>query len=139
MLYELIGIVRINNHLHRSLETKELVGTIGKLIIQNRGVVRDIVNMGERQLPQIMRKDQERHFRGFHFMMLFDASSGVQNEILRTLKKDPRVIRSSIVKVNTKRSLDVAASLDRANNIPTIFDKVLAKTDMHNSNSTQLY
>jgi small subunit ribosomal protein S6 len=60
-----------------------------------------------------MTKDQDHHFRGHRFLMLFDSSTSVQSEILRTLKADPRVIRSMIVKVNDKK-LGTGSSLDRA-------------------------
>lgn len=86
--------------------------TIGKLIIQNRGVIRQIKSLGKEFLPKIMTKDQEQHFQGTRFLMLFDSSTSVQSEILRTLKADPRVIRSMTVKVDDKR-LATGSSLDR--------------------------
>ncbi|CCD27434.1 mitochondrial 37S ribosomal protein bS6m NDAI_0K02430 [Naumovozyma dairenensis CBS 421] len=129
MLYELIGIVRILDPVMRHKEAKDVVTTIGKLIIQNRGVVRSIIPMKDTfQLPKIMKKDQEHHFQGYRFMMLFDSSAGVQSEILRTLKKDPRVIRSSIVKVNMGKELDVASSLDKVAGYKSILQKVNASS-----------
>ncbi|KAH3899805.1 mitochondrial 37S ribosomal protein bS6m SCDLUD_004098 [Saccharomycodes ludwigii] len=127
MLYELISIVRIVSPATSSNEAKELATTIGKLIIQNRGVVRDIVPMGARRLPSIIKKDQEQHFQGYHFLMLFDSSSAVQSEILRTLKNDPRVIRSSIVKVDNTKNWDVASSIDRAKMNQSFLDKEKVK------------
>ncbi|EDO19516.1 hypothetical protein Kpol_1018p47 [Vanderwaltozyma polyspora DSM 70294] len=123
MLYELIGIVRVMNPVVANKEAKELATTIGKLIINNRGVVRKISPMGTSPLPKIIKKDEEQHFQGYQFMMLFDASVGVQSEILRTLKNDPRVIRSSIIKVDTTKELDVAPSIDRAAGYKTILEK----------------
>ncbi|KAG0662984.1 mitochondrial ribosomal small subunit component [Maudiozyma exigua] len=114
MLYELVGIVRTLNRTSQSTEAKELLTTIGKLILNNRGVIRKIVPMGQRQLPKIMKKDQEQHINGYHFLMLFDSSASVQSEILRTLKKDPRVIRSSIVKVDLEKRLTTPSSLHKA-------------------------
>lgn len=92
---------------------KRVATTLGRLIIQNRGVVRKIQSMGNETLPKIMRKDQERHFQGHRFLMLFDSSAPVQSEILRTLKADPRIIRSYMQKVSDK-NLDPGSSLDRA-------------------------
>lgn len=60
-----------------------------------------------------MKKDQDHHFQGHRFLMLFDSSGPVQTEILRTLKSDPRVIRSYIQRV-CDRDLDPGTSLDRA-------------------------
>ncbi|CDO95960.1 unnamed protein product [Kluyveromyces dobzhanskii CBS 2104] len=114
MLYELVSIVRVSNPLAANAEAKELATTIGKLIIQNRGVVRKIVPMGNKLLPKIIKKDQEQHFQGYHFLMLFDSSAPVQSEILRTLKKDPRVIRSNIIKLNMHKKLDIPTSFERA-------------------------
>lgn len=123
MLYELVGIVRVMNPLAANAEAKDLATTIGKLVIQNRGVVRKIVPMGNRLLPKIIKKDQERHFQGYHFSMMFDSSAGVQSEILRTLKNDPRVIRSFIAKVKTDKRLDVATSSERASGYGTLLEK----------------
>lgn len=124
MLYELVSIVRVVNPNNASKEAKELATTIGKLVIQNRGVVRRILPMGSKLLPKIIKKDQEQHFQGSHFLMLFDSSAAVQTEILRTLKNDPRVIRSSIVKIKTDRHLDIASSLERSSGYNSILEKV---------------
>lgn len=124
MLYEVLGIVRVVNPTAANKEAKDLATTIGKLVIQNRGVVRKILPMGSKLLPKITKKDQEQHFQGYHFLMLFDSSAAVQSEILRTLKNDPRVIRSSIVKVNNAKQLDVASSLERSSGYNSILEKV---------------
>lgn len=124
MLYELVGIVRVLSPSTPSKEAKDLVTTIGKLVIQNRGVVRKILPMGNKLLPKIMKKDQEQHFQGYHFLMLFDSSAAVQSEILRTLKNDPRVIRSSIIRVNNDKQLDVASSVERSSGYNSILEKV---------------
>lgn len=123
MLYELVGIVRVMNPLAANAEAKDLATTIGKLVIQNRGVVRKIVPLGSKLLPKIMKKDQEKHFQGYHFLMMFDSSASVQSEILRTLKNDPRVIRSSIAKTNTSKQLDVASSVERASGYNSTLEK----------------
>ncbi|CCE64173.1 hypothetical protein TPHA_0G03330 [Tetrapisispora phaffii CBS 4417] len=123
MLYELVSIVRVVNPMTANREAKDLATTIGKLIINNRGVLRRIIPMGTRFLPKIMKTDQDRHFQGYHFMMLFDSSAAVQSEILRTLRNDPRVIRSSIVKVDTSKNLDVSSSIERATGYNSILER----------------
>lgn len=75
--------------------------------------MRQIKSIRVGNLPKVMTKDQEQHFQGCKFMMLFDSSTGVQSEILRTLKADPRVIRSMITKVTDKR-LAAESSLDKS-------------------------
>ncbi|KAL3241076.1 mitochondrial 37S ribosomal protein bS6m [Nakaseomyces bracarensis] len=115
MLYELVAMVRILQPKHNmQQEAKELATTIGRMIIENRGVVRKIMPMGKSMLPRVVTKDQERHFQGYQFMMLFDSSIPVQSQILRTLKKDPRVIRSSIIKVNMDKELTALSSLEKS-------------------------
>ncbi|QLL30621.1 hypothetical protein HG536_0A04390 [Torulaspora globosa] len=124
MLYELVGIVRVLSPSMPNKEAKDLVATIGKLVIQNRGVVRKILPIGNKLLPKVMKKDQEQHFQGYHFLMLFDSSAAVQSEILRTLKNDPRVIRSSIIKVQNDKQLDMASSVERSLGYNSILEKV---------------
>lgn len=113
MLYELVAIARITNPSAVHAEAKELATTIGKLIIQNRGVVREISSLGARPLPKLMKKAGETHFQGSHFLMLFDSSSAVQREILRSLKDDPRVIRANLVKVDHSDNLNPGSSMSR--------------------------
>lgn len=88
------------------------------MIVNNRGVIRKIQSMGVEQLPKVISKDQERHFQGHRFLMLFDSSSAVQTELLRTVKADPRVIRSLIVKVDEDKSLVNGTSIDNSYSRP---------------------
>lgn len=116
MLYELIAIARTHTNkaeikaIHD--DARAVANTIGKLIINNRGVVRRIVSLGPMYLPKYIKQDQQVHFQGSYFTMLFDSSSSVQSELLRILKGDPRVIRSSIFKVDTKKLLNRKLSID---------------------------
>lgn len=114
MLYELIAISRVSNPVHVHTEAKALASTIGKLVINNKGVVREVVSLGFRPLPKIMTKAGEQHFQGSQFLMLFDSSSAVQREIIRSLKNDPRVIRVNILKVDDKVNLNPGSSYTRA-------------------------
>ncbi len=90
-----------------------MASTIGKLVIKNNGVVREIVSLGAKPLPKLMKKANERHFQGSHFLMLFDSSSAVQREILRSLKNDPRVIRSNLIRVDNSKTLNPGSSVSR--------------------------
>ncbi|ODV85793.1 hypothetical protein CANARDRAFT_232695 [[Candida] arabinofermentans NRRL YB-2248] len=114
MLYELAAIARITSPLAVHAEAKELASTIGKLVIRNNGVVREIVSLGAKPLPKIIKKASEKHFQGSHFVMLFDTSAPVQREILRSLKNDPRVIRSNLIKVDDASNLNAGSSVSRA-------------------------
>lgn len=118
MLYELLAIARTrvsiaNRNVHE--DAKAVASTVGKLIIENRGVVRRIVAIGPKHLPKFMKKGQEKHFQGNYFTMLFDVSPSAQNELSRILKNDPRVIRSVIYKVDTSKKLNAKISIDAAN------------------------
>ncbi|KAF3988162.1 hypothetical protein FT663_00357 [Candidozyma haemuli var. vulneris] len=118
MLYELFAIARISDPLNMNKEAAKIAHTVGKLIINNRGVIRSITSLGPKALPRVISKDQERHFQGYQFVMSFDASSAVQGELLRTMRRDPRILRTSMVKNDLSRKLNVGTSFDRA------FDKV---------------
>ena len=50
--------------------------------------------------------------------MGFDSSSAVQQELLRTLRRDPRILRSSIIKNEMKGNLNVGTTYQR------VFEKV---------------
>ncbi|KAK1778766.1 ribosomal protein S6 [Copromyces sp. CBS 386.78] len=95
MLYETIGIVRPGN----IAEVKELVLTAGKLILNQGGVIRDIKNWGTFLLPRPVSTNQQRHTRGHYFVMRYDSSIATHEEVRRTMKADPRVIRTANVKL----------------------------------------
>ncbi|VVT50530.1 mitochondrial 37S ribosomal protein bS6m [Magnusiomyces paraingens] len=99
MLYEIVGIARAVGKETATKETIEVLKTIGKQIIDNRGVVRDIKSWGIRPLPKIMKKHGDSYLYGSFFYLKFDASPGVQSEISRILRVDRRMIRSTVVKL----------------------------------------
>ncbi|ODV67426.1 ribosomal protein S6 [Hyphopichia burtonii NRRL Y-1933] len=114
MYYELFAISRITDPLRSNREVKNIATTVGRLILNNRGVIREITNLGPRPLPKIMSKEQERHFQGYHFLMGFDASATVQHELLRTIRKDPRILRASIIKNEMGKKINIPNSIERA-------------------------
>lgn len=98
MLYELVGIARVPMTQHNR-EAADVVRHIGKLVLNNRGVIRNVDNWGVRYLPKIWNKNREAHILGAHFYMKFDASPAVQREVQRALQADARMLRSTIVKL----------------------------------------
>ncbi|EER30809.1 mitochondrial 40S ribosomal protein MRP17 [Candida tropicalis MYA-3404] len=114
MYYELFAIARITDPLNVSREASKIASTVGKLILNNRGVIRDISSLGARPLPKIISKEQERHFQGYHFIMGFDCSPNVQTQLLRTLRRDPRILRSSIMKHDLTKNLNPGTSIEQA-------------------------
>lgn len=114
MYYELLAISRIGDPLKTNKEATKIATTIGRLILNNRGVIRDITSLGPKPLNKIISKDQERHFQGYHFLMGFDSSSTVQQELLRTLRRDPRILRATITKNDMNQKLNSGNSILRA-------------------------
>ncbi|KAL1866177.1 hypothetical protein Daus18300_006841 [Diaporthe australafricana] len=95
MLYEMIGIVRTGS----LAEVKEIVLTAGQLVLRNGGVVRSVDNWGVFALPRAISKYQMLHHNGHYFAMRYDASPAAQGVVRRTMNLDPRVIRSTSVKL----------------------------------------
>ncbi|EAQ88696.1 hypothetical protein CHGG_05315 [Chaetomium globosum CBS 148.51] len=95
MLYEMIGIVRPGN----LKEVKEIVLTAGQLILRQGGVIRDVANWGVFHLPRAVSLNQTRHVRGHYFVLRYDAGVATHQDVARTLRVDPRVIRSGGVKL----------------------------------------
>ncbi|KAK9468940.1 hypothetical protein V1512DRAFT_258266 [Lipomyces arxii] len=99
MLYELVGIARVNT----MKEMREIVKTIGSVVINTGGVVRRADWLGRQYLPKVMSKHQQLHFAGHHFFILFDSSIKAQRDIYELLKVDPRMIR--VMTVNVSKNL----------------------------------
>lgn len=97
MLYQLVGIARVAPS-NPTKEATELAKRIGKLVLDNRGVVRSIENWGVRPLPRIWNKNRQSHIIASHFYMTFDSSPSVQRMIKRFLQDDARMLRCTIVK-----------------------------------------
>lgn len=105
MLYEIVGIARASKQAEP--ECKDILRSLGRLIINNRGVIRTIENWGVKPLPSIKRKHGETYVYANYFYLKFDASPGVQSQISRNLRLDRRMIQSTVVKVggNSLKSL----------------------------------
>lgn len=98
MLYELVGLARCPPK-QPTREAADLVRHIGKMVLENRGVLRELDNWGVRPLPKVWNKNRQSHIVAAHFYMKFDASPAVQREIRRALQADARVLRCTIVRL----------------------------------------
>lgn len=116
MYYELFAIARIQDPVAMSKEATKVASTVGRLILNNRGLVRNITSLGPRPLPKIITKDREQHFQGYNFVMAFDSSSAVQQELFRTLRRDPRILRCSIIKIDLSKKLNASTSHEKVFN-----------------------
>lgn len=117
MFYELFAIARVADPLNTKKDAVRLVSTIGKMILNNRGIIKDIKNLGVKPLYKIIKKNNEKNFQGFHFLIGFYASASVQSQLLNILKKDPRIISAGIKKHDIKKNLTPDLSYINALNL----------------------
>lgn len=68
-------------------------------MLRNGGVVRSVDNWGVFALPRAVSKHQQMHHNGHYFAMRYDASTEAQGIVRSTMNLDPRVIRSTSVKL----------------------------------------
>jgi small subunit ribosomal protein S6 len=80
-------------------EVKEIVQTAGSLVLQQGGVIRSLANWGVFALPRAVSRNQMRHYNGHYFVMRYDASVATQEQVRTTLGLDPRVVRSTSVRL----------------------------------------
>jgi small subunit ribosomal protein S6 len=76
-----------------------IVLAAGQLVLRNGGVVRSVDNWGVFALPRAVSKAQQLHHNGHYFAMRYDASTEAQGLVRTTMNLDPRVIRSTSVKL----------------------------------------
>lgn len=68
-------------------------------MLRNGGVVRGIANWGVFSLPRPISIHQMRHTNGHYFVMRYDASAKVHQDLRNTLRLEPRMIRAAHVKL----------------------------------------
>lgn len=69
------------------------------MVVRNGGVVRGIANWGVFSLPRPISVHQMKHTHGHYFVMRYDSSSKVHQNLRTTLRLEPRMIRSAHVKL----------------------------------------
>jgi small subunit ribosomal protein S6 len=84
----------LNAYMHGSIAR-----TAGSLILSSGGTIRALSNWGVSSLPKRTRKHQAIYHEGHYFIMRYDASSAVQDNVRKTLGLDPRMIKFSSVKL----------------------------------------
>ncbi|KAI9461256.1 ribosomal protein S6, partial [Lactarius psammicola] len=88
-------------------QIKGLVRLAATHILGNGGVVRGIQYWGTETLPQRMRSHGASHDHGDYWTMHFDASPEKQKSLSKLLRRDPRVVRATVLKMG-ERIEDVA-------------------------------
>lgn len=71
----------------------------GSLVLREGGVIRAIDNWGVFTLPRAISRNQQMHHNGHYFVMRYDAGMKTQEEVRDIMRLDPRVIRSTSVKL----------------------------------------
>ncbi|KAI8058562.1 30S ribosomal protein S6 [Syncephalis plumigaleata] len=97
--YELVCIAR--GRLPKQ-HFSELLRTSARCVLNNGGVVRGFVNLGERELPYRMKRHQLYHTRGYYWLMHFDANPATVKTLTEKLLIDTRVIRQTTIKLGDK-------------------------------------
>lgn len=81
---------------------KDLVSQSAMHVLDNGGVVRGFRYWGTRTLPQRMRRQKQYFNYGDYWFMHFDASPKTLKGLHTLLRKDPRVIRWTMIKEGEK-------------------------------------
>jgi small subunit ribosomal protein S6 len=81
------------------LTQPRIARTTGALILNSGGTIRGIKNWGIFSLPKRTRKHQAQYTDGHYFIMRYDSSSKIQDDVRKTLGLDPRMIKFSSVKL----------------------------------------
>ncbi|KAA1476767.1 hypothetical protein DENSPDRAFT_867389 [Dentipellis sp. KUC8613] len=95
-------VVCIAAHQPKFVHIKELVRQSATHVMQQGGVVRGFKFWGTQTLPQRMHRHKHWHEIGDYWTMHFDASPENQRGLARLLRKDPRVIRATTLKMGEK-------------------------------------
>ncbi|TFY77515.1 hypothetical protein EWM64_g6497 [Hericium alpestre] len=94
-------------HNRSYVHIKDLVRSSALHVMNNGGVVRGVKFWGTQVLPNKMRRNRVIHTHGDYWTMHFDASPDNQKNLARIMRKDPRVIRATMLKMG-ERIEDVA-------------------------------
>jgi len=95
-------MVCIAAHLREYRHIKELVTQSAMLLMDNGAAVRSIKSLGLRTLPNRMQRHRQFHKIGDYWSMYFDAPPRLMLELNNKMRKDPRVIRWTILKLGEK-------------------------------------
>jgi len=95
-------MVCIAAHYPEYKHIKDLVTQSAMHVLDSGGVVRSLSYWGTLGLPQRMRRHQQYYTEGDYWFMNFDASPRTLQGLNSLLRKDPRVIRWTMLKEGEK-------------------------------------
>ncbi|XP_004556135.1 small ribosomal subunit protein bS6m [Maylandia zebra] len=79
-------------------ETAAALRRTVETLMERGALVRDLENLGERQLPYRMTKHNQRHSRGTYFLVDFYAAPSMLAGVLDHLHRDVDVVRPTVLK-----------------------------------------
>lgn len=92
----------IASHFREYKHIKELVTMSAKHIMDQGGVVRNVEYWGTQTLPQPMRRHRQVYTIGDYWTMYFDTSPHGLRSLTGVIRRDPRVIRWTMLKQGDK-------------------------------------
>ncbi|KAI0268662.1 ribosomal protein S6 [Gloeopeniophorella convolvens] len=95
-------VLCIAAHNREYRQIKGLVRLAATHVLNNGGVVRGLQYWGTEVLPQRMNSHGATHERGDYWTMHFDASPEKQKSLTKLLRRDPRVIRTTVLKMGDR-------------------------------------
>jgi len=92
----------ITAHYKEYRHIKDLVQLSAKHVMNAGGVVRNINYWGTQTLPQRMQRHQQYYSTGDYWTMHFDTSPRTLRTLGGVMRRDPRVIRWTMLKLGEK-------------------------------------
>ncbi|XP_020651939.3 small ribosomal subunit protein bS6m isoform X2 [Pogona vitticeps] len=116
--YELALILKVMQRPETAATLKRTVGAL----MEKGAVVRNLENLGERQLPYRILKHDAHHNRGGYFLVDFESPPTVVSATLEHLERDIDIIRSTIVKHNEIKK-EECAGIDPVSRAERLIEK----------------
>ncbi|XP_061546360.1 28S ribosomal protein S6, mitochondrial [Phycodurus eques] len=73
-------------------------------LMERGAVVRDMENLGERLLPFVMTKHNQKHHRASYFLIDFYAAPSILTGLVDHLHRDVDVVRPTVLKKDTQNA-----------------------------------
>nr|XP_046258365.1 28S ribosomal protein S6, mitochondrial [Scatophagus argus] len=89
----------------KAMQRPETVTALRRTVetLMERGaVVRDLENLGDRLLPYVMTKHNQRHHRGTYFLVDFYAAPSILPGLMDHLHRDVDVVRPTVLKKDVR-------------------------------------
>ncbi|KAH7913170.1 hypothetical protein BJ138DRAFT_1002848 [Hygrophoropsis aurantiaca] len=118
----------IASHFREYKHIKDLVSTAATHVMDTGGVVRNIKFLGTQTLPQKMQRHRQTYTHGDYWTMHFDTSPRTLRTLGGIMRRDPRVIRWTMLKLGEKVE-DVVLPPEKTVHRPDYLRKVGSSKD----------